>query len=185
MFFIIFILFYLFQHSYNYTYPNISIIVPIYNVNKYLKQCLKSLINQSFKNIEIICVNDGSIDNSFEIITQFIYDKRIITLNKSNTGYGDSMNKGLEFASGQYIGIIEPDDFVNILMFEYLYNLTKNNEIDIVRSNYYFYWNKKKKKPNHFKIINYLYNKVFNPISNPNIFLSLLQYGQEFIKKNF
>ena len=56
------------------------------------------------------------------------------------------MNKGLEFASGQYIGIIEPDDFVNILMFEYLYNLTKNNEIDIVRSNYYFYWNKKKKK---------------------------------------
>ena len=146
MFFIIFILFYLFQHLYNYTYPNISIIVPIYNVNKHLKQCLKSLINQSFKNIEIICVNDGSIDNSFEIITQFISDKRIIILNKSNTGYGDSMNKGLEFASGQYIGIIEPDDFVNILMFEYLYNLTKNNEIDIVRSNYYFYWNKKKKK---------------------------------------
>ena len=146
MFFNIFILFYLFQYSYNFIYPNISIIVPIYNVNKYLKKCLKSLINQSFKNIEIICVNDGSIDNSYEIITQFISDKRIITLNKSNSGYGDSMNKGLEFASGQYIGIIEPDDFVNILMFEYLYNLTKNNEIDIVRSNYYFYWNKKKKK---------------------------------------
>ena len=189
MFFIIFILFYLFQHSYNYTYPNISIIVPIYNVNKYLKQCLKSLINQSFKNIEIICVNDGSTDNSFEIITQFISDKRIITLNKSNTGYGDSMNKGLEFASGQYIGIIEPDDFVNILMFEYLYNLTKNNEIDIVRSNYYFYWNKKKKKPNHFKIINSLYNKVFNPISNPNIFFITPSiwagiYKKEFLIKN-
>ena len=80
------------------------------------------------------------------------------------------MNQGLEFASGIYIGIIEPDDFVNNFMFEYLYNFTNNNEIDIVHSDYYFYWKENKIKPNHFKIINSLYNKVFNPVSNPNIF---------------
>ena len=170
MFFIIFYLIYLFQFSKNYIIPSISIIVPIYNVDQYLKQCLISLIFQTLKNIEIICVNDGSSDSSLEIITQFISDQRIIILNKTNTGYGDSMNQGIEFASGQYIGIIEPDDFVNNFMFEYLYNHTNNNEMDIVRSNYYFYWNENEIKPNHFEIINSLYNKVFNPISNPNVF---------------
>jgi glycosyltransferase involved in cell wall biosynthesis len=90
MFFIIFYLNYYFLFSYNYIYPSISIIVPIYNVNKYLEQCLNSLIFPTLKNIEIICVNDDSNDNSLEIITQFASDKRIIILNKTNTGYGDS-----------------------------------------------------------------------------------------------
>ena len=185
MFFIILYLIYLFQYSFCFIYPNISIIVPIYNVNLYLKQCLISLINQTFKNIEIICVNDGSKDNSLQIITEFVSDKRIIILNKTNTGYGESMNQGLEFASGQYIGIIEPDDFADNLMFEYLYNFTNNNDIDIVRSNYYFYWNKKKIKAKRFKVIKSLYNKVFNPISNPNIFFITPSIWTGIYKKDF
>ena len=185
MFFIIFYFIYYFQLSYNYIYPSISIIVPIYNVNKYLEQCLNSLIYQTLKNIEIICVNDGSNDNSLEIITQFASDKRIIILNKTNTGYGDSMNQGLEFTSGQYIGIIEPDDFVNNFMFEYLFNFTNNNEIDIVRSNYFFYWKENEMKPNHFEIINSLYNKVFNPISNPKVFFITPSIWAAIYKKDF
>ena len=83
---------------------------------------------------------------------QFAFDKRIIILNKTNSGYRESMNQGMKYASGQYIGIIEPDNLVDIHMFEYLYNLTKNNEIDIVKSHYYFYLRKKKKKLFDLKI---------------------------------
>ena len=71
---------------------------------------------------------------------QYIYNKKIIILNKTNSGYGDSMNQGIEYASGQYIGIVEPDDFADFQMFENLYKYTNNNSIDIVRSNFFFYW---------------------------------------------
>ena len=141
----LFLIFYLFKFSFHYLHPNISIIIPIFNINKYLNQCLNSIINQTLKNIEIICVKEDSNDNNSNIIIQFANDKRIIILNKKNSGYGDSMNHGIKFATGQYISIIRPDDFVDYQMFEHLYNLTKNNEIDIVKSNYYFYWRKKKK----------------------------------------
>ena len=115
-------------------------------------------------------MNDGSTDNSLEILMQYKNEKRLIILNKTNSGYGDSMNKGIEYASGQYIGIVEPDDFADIHMFENLYKYTKNNSIDIVRSNYYFYWRRKKIKGNKFRVVRKLYNKVFNPIANPKIF---------------
>jgi glycosyltransferase involved in cell wall biosynthesis len=111
--------------SFHIIYPRISIIIPIYNVNKYLRECLDSIINQTLKTIEIICVNDGSTDNSLEIIKEYIYDNRIIIINKNNSGYGDSMNQGLNIASGEYIGIVESDDYVDIYMFENLYKITK------------------------------------------------------------
>ena len=82
--------------SFHIIYPRISIIIPIYNVNTYLRECLDSIINQTLKTIEIICVNDGSTDNSLEIIKEYIYDNRIIIINKNNSGYGDSMNQGLK-----------------------------------------------------------------------------------------
>ena len=83
-------------------------------------------------------MNDGLTDISFEILIQYKNYKKVIILNKTNRGYGDSMNEGIEYASGQYIGIIESDDFADIHMFENLYKYSKNNSIDIIRSNYYW-----------------------------------------------
>ena len=157
--------------SFHIIYPRISIIIPIYNVNKYLRECLDSIINQTLKTIEIICVNDGSTDNSLEIIKEYIYDNRIIIINKNNSGYGDSMNQGLNIASGEYIGIVESDDFIDINMFENLYKITKKGDIDIIRSNFYLYWEKNKKEALNFKILKNLYNKIFNPMELQNIFL--------------
>ena len=86
--------------------PKISILVPIYNVESYLQQCLESLVNQTLTDIEIICINDGSTDDSTKIIQDFQKsDSRIKVIEKKNTGYGDSMNRGLKKASGKYIGI--------------------------------------------------------------------------------
>jgi len=149
---------------FNYNNSLISIIVPIYNVNFYLKECLDSLINQKLKNIELICINDGSTDNSLEIIMNYIFDNRFILIDKYNSGYGDSMNNGLNFASGEYIGIVKSDDFVDINMYNTLYEYTKFGDIDIVLSNFIFYWDKNKNYVLNFKIINEIYNKIFNPI---------------------
>lgn len=126
------------------TLPKVSILVPIYNVENYLSYCLDSLVNQTLQEIEIICINDGSKDNSLAIIQKFaLKDKRIVIIDKQNSGYGDSMNEGMKIAKGEYIGIVESDDFADKYMFERLYALTNNGSIDIVRSNYYEYWDSK------------------------------------------
>lgn len=118
----------------------ISILVPIYNVEKYLRQCLDSLVNQTLKDIEIICLNDGSTDSSPDIIKEYAKnDSRIIIVNKKNSGYGDSMNKGLKKASGEYIGIVESDDFIELNAFERLYDLAKKFGADVARSNYFHF----------------------------------------------
>lgn len=124
----------------------VSILVPICNVEKFLRKCLQSLVNQTLEDIEIVCINDGSKDNSLEIIKEFAdRDERIVVIDKPNSGYGDSMNKGLEIAKGEYIGIVESDDFVESNMFEMLYKLAKENDADIVKSNFNLYWEKPEK----------------------------------------
>lgn len=124
--------------------PKVSVLVPICNVEKYLAQCLDSLVKQTLREIEIICINDGSTDNSLSIIKDFAAkDNRIVIIDKPNSGYGDSMNRGLSVANGEYIGIVESDDFADSVMFEKLYQLSANGMADIVRSNYYEYWDDK------------------------------------------
>ena len=119
----------------------VSICIPIYNVEKYLRECLDSIINQSLKEIEIICINDGSTDGSPEILDEYAQkDSRIKVINKENSGYGASMNRALDYATGEYIGIIESDDFAQIDMFENLYNIAKDNDAEIVKSDWYKYW---------------------------------------------
>ena len=120
--------------------PKVSIIVPIFNVEKYLRECLDSLINQTLDDIEIICVNDGSTDNSAQILQEYRFkDKRIKVINKENSGYGISMNMGLDVANGEFIGIVESDDFADSKMFEDLYNLAKEKNADIVKSDWLEY----------------------------------------------
>lgn len=119
----------------------VSILVPICNVEKFLNKCLESIVEQSLKNIEIICINDGSTDNSLKIIEFYAQkDNRIKIINKANSGYGDSMNKGLALAKGDYIGIVESDDFVDSNMFEVLYQYAQEYQADVVKSSFNFYW---------------------------------------------
>ncbi len=118
----------------------VSILVPIYNVEKYLRQCLDSLVHQTLQDIEIICINDGSTDSSLEIVKEFAAkDSRIRVIDKENSGYGASMNMGLSMAAGEYIGIVESDDFASPQMFETLYQSAKEKDAEVVKSNFYFH----------------------------------------------
>ena len=97
----------------------ISVIIPIYNVEKYIDRCLKSLMEQTYKNLEIILIDDGSIDNSGKICDEYAKkDKRIIVTHQKNSGVSNARNRGLELAQGAYIGFVDPDDFIELNMYE-------------------------------------------------------------------
>lgn len=124
----------------------VSVLVPIYNVEQFLPECLDSLVNQTLKEIEIICINDGSKDDSLKIIKSYAKkDKRIVIIDKKNSGYGDSMNQGLKKAIGEYIGIVESDDFIDTEAFSELYRIAKKHDVDVVKANFYEYYGEIKK----------------------------------------
>jgi len=111
----------------------VSIIIPVYNVEKYLRKCLDSVINQTLKEIEIICVNDGSTDNSPKILEEYsLKDKRIKIINKKNNGTGAARNTGMEYVKGEYIGFLDSDDWVKLDAYEKLYLNAKTQNSDIV-----------------------------------------------------
>ena len=121
--------------------PKVSVIVPVYNVEPYLRECMDSIVRQTLKEIEIICINDGSTDGSLGILKEYAArDDRIILVDKENGGYGLAMNIGLDRASGEYIGIVEPDDYVALTMYEDLYNTAKENDLDLVKADFYRFY---------------------------------------------
>lgn len=150
----------------------VSILVPVYNVEKFLAQCLDSLICQTLKEIEIICINDGSTDNSLKILKKYAQkDDRIIIINKKNSGYGDSMNRGLKKATGEYIGIVESDDFIDRNAYEVLYGIAKKNDCDVVKSNFYEYYGEKEKDKRASSLFRQEdVDKVINPKCDRDIF---------------
>ena len=102
----------------------VSVLVPVYNVKKYLRQCLDSLAAQTLDGIEFICIDDGSTDGCSEILDAYAEkDERFRVIHKENSGYGASMNVGLRAARGEYIGIVESDDFADAEMFAALYDV--------------------------------------------------------------
>lgn len=112
--------------------PVISVIVPIYNVEKYLKKCIDSIINQTLKDIEIILVDDGSTDNSPKILDDYAKkDKRVKVIHKENGGQGSARNEGLNIARGKYIGFVDSDDWIDLNMYEELYKDIVENNSDI------------------------------------------------------
>lgn len=116
----------------------ISIIVPIYNSENDLEQCIESIVNQTYDNLEIILVNDGSTDKSLEICRRWEKkDKRIIVIDKTNGGLASSRNAGLEKASGEYIGFVDHDDYIDSKMYEIMMNDMRNNNADIVMCSSY------------------------------------------------
>lgn len=115
----------------------ISIVIPVYNVEKYLSRCLESILSQSLKEIEIIIVNDGSTDNSLEICRNYQQkDSRIIIIDKKNEGVSVARNTGIENASGKYIGFVDPDDWIEKNMYENMYNTIEKFECSIAFCNY-------------------------------------------------
>ncbi|OFL81847.1 MULTISPECIES: glycosyltransferase [Fusobacterium] len=124
----------------------ISVIIPVYNVEEYIEQCVESVVNQTLKEIEIIIVNDGTLDNSMKKIERFLSDKRIIVINKGNGGLSSARNAGLEIARGEYISFVDSDDFIEENMLKELYN--GSERADIVFSNIVLFdeLTKKKKK---------------------------------------
>lgn len=118
--------------------PKISIIVPIYGVEKFLEQVLDSILAQTLTDIEIICINDGAKDKCPEITKRYAKkDKRIVAIYKENEGYGKTLNLGISLAKGEYIGIVEPDDWIEPTMYEKLYQMAKQYDVNIAGCSYY------------------------------------------------
>ena len=128
--------------------PKVSIIVPVYNVEKYITKSLESLVNQTLEDIEIIIVNDGTKDNSMKIVREFAIKnpKKIVCLEKQNGGLSDARNYGIPYAKGEYIAFLDSDDYVELDMYEKMYKLAKKENSDMVECD--FYW----EYPNKTKI---------------------------------
>ncbi len=128
--------------------PKVSVIVPVYNTSKYLREFLNSVIFQSLKEIEIICTNDGSSDNSLEILREYEEkDSRIKVIDKQNEGHGAARNDGVKIATGDFLLFIDSDDFLEPNALETLYNQIKNDDSDVIFYNVnYIYENNTKSK---------------------------------------
>lgn len=115
----------------------ISVIIPAYNIAEYLPRCLDSVINQTYKNIEIIVISDGSLDGTNEVINEYAdKDYRIVPVFKDNTGVSDTRNRGLEIATGDYIGFVDGDDYIEPIMYEHLLNNAVKYDADISHCGY-------------------------------------------------
>lgn len=116
--------------------PKISVVIPCYNGAEYIEKCLKSIINQSYTNLEIILVNDGSTDNTEEIVSVFLGDSRIKYIKQENGGEAEARNTGIRASEGEYIGFVDADDYIDPQMYDKLYKAIKNNNADIAVCNY-------------------------------------------------
>ncbi|EAJ5051153.1 glycosyltransferase family 2 protein, partial [Campylobacter jejuni] len=168
-------------------------IIPIYNVEKYLRECLDSVVNQTLREIEIILINDGSTDNCGKICDEYATkDKRIIVIHKENAGLGAAFNSGLDIAKGEYCTIVESDDYVKLDMCEKLYRLAQNQDCQVVKSDFIGFEDKEKERIFKNLPICYdqaLYNKKTNSYLNPSIIINSWNmnqsslYKMDFIKK--
>ena len=170
--------------------PLISILVPCYNVEAYLRQCMDSIIRQTYTNLEIICLDDGSTDRTPEILKEYEKkDSRTRVISKPNSGYGATMNIGLKAASGKYIGIVESDDYIEPKMYEILCDAAEKDNLDIVRCRF-IERNviKSKDKVNTFSYVKDN-GRVFRPTDVPSSFtmkpsIWAGMYNREFLERN-
>ena len=166
----------------------ISIIIPVYNTEKYLEKCIKSVLNQSIKNIEVILIDDGSTDGSGIICDKYAkIDNRIIVIHQENKGVSTARNAGIQKSTGEYIGFVDADDYIESNMFEILCNNINNCNSDIVICNYNLI-KKNKVQGKNFRNIKeiitrekFLYNMANNTF---NGFLWNKLYKKSIILKN-
>ncbi|MDR1596034.1 MAG: glycosyltransferase [Puniceicoccales bacterium] len=120
--------------------PRVSIVVPIYNIQRYLRQCLDSIVGQTLRDIEIVLVDDGSTDDCGKIVNEYAArDDRIVPIHQTNGGLGNAYNNGIARATGKYIGLVESDDWIEPNMFELLYNAVEKNHADVAKAAVYIY----------------------------------------------
>ena len=168
----------------------VTIIIPTYNVEMYLEECMESVVHQTLEDIEIICINDGSSDGSLQILKKYANrDKRIILVDKENGGYGMAMNIGMDRATGEYIGIVEPDDFVSVTMYEELFHVAAEHNLDLVKADFYRF--KRAETGNMELAYNHLsddsgdYNKLFNPSMTPEAMRFIMNTWSGIYKRSF
>ena len=148
----------------------VSIVVPVYNIEKYIGNCVKSIQKQTYENIEVICVNDGSQDGTLNIINSFAKrDSRVVVIDKTNSGYGASVNLGISKAKGEYVGIIESDDYVDPGMIEELVKVACLYELDVAKAGFYVTF--ESNETQNF-IPHVPDGKVVTPLEETNIFFS-------------
>ncbi len=180
----------------------VSVIIPVFNVEKYLKQCLDNLLNQTLKDIEIICINDGSTDKSLEILNDYAKkDYRVKVVNKQNEGQGIARNLGLETVKGEFLSFIDPDDWVETDMFEKMYLQAKDLNSQVVICDYTKFFEKNGKiiTPHIFrKAVSLTKSKAIKIPNGENIYKNLIDktilvspsytwnaiYEKELLKRN-
>lgn len=169
--------------------PKVSVVLPVYNAEKFLCQCLDSLKGQTLNDMEFICVNDGSTDKSLSIIREYQKnDARFIVIDKPNSGYGHAVNCGLDVARGEYIGIVEPDDFVKPQMYERLVAVAEVNGVDFAKAGLFYHWSNRPDR--EVKITNdaSLVGRVLSPKDDIGIFNASMNnvtgvYRRDFVEK--
>ena len=150
----------------------VSILVPVYNVARFLPQCLDSLLAQTLDGIEIICVNDGSTDASPAILRSYAArDGRIRVINKENSGYGASMNRALDAAVGEFVAIVESDDYAEPSMVSRLHRMAVKHGCDLVKSNYFEHYDGRDHRFPNFK--GFRYGWPFDPADIPQVIFTV------------
>ncbi len=162
------------------TQPKVSIIVPIYNVEKYFTRCMDSLLNQTLKDIEIILVDDESPDNCPAMCDEYArLDIRVKVIHKKNEGQGIARNTGLKIATGQYIAFVDSDDFVDVTMYEKLVNYAEKNKLDTCFCRFQKYYSSGKTQP----IAEFNEDKIFIGRQEVDDFLMRIIGGEECVGK--
>lgn len=148
--------------------PKVSVILPSLNVKLFISECIESVINQTLDDIEIICVDAGSTDGTLEILKEYEErDSRVRIINSDKKSYGYQMNLGIDSANGEYIGIVETDDFIDEEMFQTLYDFTNNGSAEISKANFYHFYDYGDFKADGTK--KHLPTEEFTIFDNPNI----------------
>ena len=152
--------------------PKVSVLIPVYNSERYLRQCLDSIVSQTLEDIQIICIDDGATDSSPQILKEYARkDCRIDVITKENSGYGASMNRGLDAARGRYVAILESDDFAEPNMLQAYYEVAEKHDLDLVKSNYFEHSESGDEKIVTFGLVPRLWG-TFNPEDHPKVLLS-------------
>ncbi|MBO5176998.1 MAG: glycosyltransferase [Lachnospiraceae bacterium] len=167
----------------------VSVVVPVYNVEQYLVQCMESLVNQTLQEIEIICVNDGSKDGSLDILREYEQkDHRVRVISGENHGYGHAMNTGIDAAKGEFLGIVEPDDYADLHMFETLYQRATATGVDIVKADFYRFFGEGDEQRNVYNSTARVpenYNHIINPKKDKECFRFIMNTWSGIYRMDF
>lgn len=164
----------------------VSVIIPVYNAENYIRKCLDSVLAQTYTNLEIILIDDGSPDNSGKICDEYARrDERIKVIHKENGGVSSARNAGLDVAKGEYIGFVDPDDYIDSEMYEYIIG-NFDDETDIVEFNFYYVYENGDKKNHDTPNIKYnCYRDVLYGMFTYNIYFGITKvYRSKVIGEN-